>query len=235
MSIWRSLRGKDKTGRTGPLGVPGSYCMACGIGFFSYTPSICQQCGHDQRMPVPREMTNPKYMASSVVSYCHVSQKDVEYLFSQFGQHLDPNKTKQLATVFTLFNLAVASVWYLARFDAHPRRREIVQCFQQILDDYLLERYGQTEVQEARSYVASVLKELLQLTVDTNFSESAVLANVSKALQPRAESVIHDIRFLQPSRRQSTIPSAHEYAKYVSYTSSFLPPLQALLNKWHIL
>jgi len=235
MSIWRRLLGKSKTGHRGLLEVPGRYCVACGIGFFSDAQSICQQCGHDQRMPVPREMTNPKYMASSVVSYCHVSQKDVEHLFSQFDQHLDPEKTKQLATVFTLFNLGVASAWYLARFDAHPRRREIVQCFQQILEDYLLERYGQAEVQEARSYVASVLKELLQLTADTNFSESAVLANVSKALQPRAESVLRDIWFLPPSRGQFTIPSAHEYAKYVSYTSSFLPPLQALLNKWHIL
>lgn len=235
MSIWRRLRGNGKTRHTGPLELPDRYCIACGIGFFSHAPSICQQCGHDQRMPVPGQMTNPTYMAGSVVSFCHTSQKDVEYVFSQFDQHLDPEKAKQLATVFTLFNLGIASAWYVARFDAHPRQGEIVQCFQQILDDYLRKRYGRTEVQKARGYVASVLEELLQLTADTDFSERAVLANVSKALQSRAEPVIHDIRFFPPSGRQFTISSAQTYAKYVAYTSSFLPPLQALLNKWNIL
>ncbi len=150
----------------------------------------------------------------------------IDDLVKGYGTRVDQPKKDQLLNVFLLSDLAITSIVYFAHYEDNPKQDEIVECFKEALDDCLLHAYGKEEFQEARNCLASMVTEYLEA-----FKEKDFLQSVSKVLQYRAESVIFG---LPQAGKEFTLPSIHAFVKYFVHISSFLPPLQATLNRWEI-
>lgn len=209
----------------------GPYCINCGIWITSEEKNVCPQCGQDQRGSVQKEITNPKDMAYRVVSYCAMDEHHVISLFSESGYGLDAEAKKLMPAIFTLFNLGVASLWYLARYEQHPNRDEITKGFQQVTHDYLLHTWGAAKLGTAIDYLTSVIEEAEAILPGGDVKDRDVLTKIAKALQRRAESVIMGVPV--PGAK-FTVPSIHAFLLYFAHVCSFLPPLTAMLRKWDV-
>jgi len=225
-------RKKNISGQDILSSLSGKYCIGCGLGLPSQTVNKCPQCGHDQRAPIAKKTTNPHDMARAAISFgCSISMSDeykeyIDDLVKGYGTRVDQPKKNQLLKVFLLSDLAITSIVYFAHYEGNPKHEEIVECFKEALDDYLLHVYGKDEFQDARSCLASMMTEYFEA-----FNEKNWLHSFSRVLQYRAESMILGV--LLPGKKFA-LPSAHAFAKYLVHISSFLPPLQATLNKWDI-
>lgn len=234
MSFWKRVFGKSKNVDDYDIQrlLTRGYCRNCGTCLLSKDVSLCPQCGHDQRAPIAKKITNPHDMATAAISYgssCMTgddSKAYVEDLIRAYGQHLEQARKNQLLNVLLLSDLAITSIVYFARYEANPKQDEIVESFKELLDDYLLHAYGKEDFQETREYLVAMVTEYAEA-----FEAQDWLQSLSKMLQCRAESVILGL----PSLGQNfAIPSIHAFMKYFVHISSFLPPLQATLNKWEI-
>jgi hypothetical protein len=233
MSFWKRIfEEKNSTEEHEVLSWLSRYCTSCGLGLPSGAGTVCPQCGHDQRGPIVKKITNPHDMARAAISFgCSMSISDeykeyVDDLIRGYGTPVDQPKKNRLLNVFLLSDLAITSIVYFTHYEDNPKHDEIVECFKEALDDYLLHAYGKDEFQDARSCLASMMTGYFEA-----FNEKNWLHSLSRVLQYRAESVILGVPL--PGKKFA-LPDIHAFVEYFVHISSFLPPLRATLNRWEI-
>lgn len=211
-----------------PSFLSSKYCIGCGLHLPAQTVNKCPQCGHDQKAPIAKKITNPHNMARAAISFVWslVNDEYIDDFVKEYGTRVDQPKKDQLLKVFLLSDLAITSIVYFTHYEKNPKQDEIVECFKEALDDCLLHAYGKEEFQEARNFLASLVTEYLETFTEKDWPQS-----VSKVLQYRAESVILGVPL--PGKKFA-LPSIHGFMNYFIHISSFIPVLQATLNRWEI-
>lgn len=209
----------------------GPYCINCGLLMPCRSEDVCPRCGQNQKRHVQKQSTNPRDMAYQVVSYCAMDEHQVISLFSELGNPLTGEARSQVPAIFTLFNLGIASVWYLAHYEENPKRDEIVKCLQEVMHDYLLDTWGADKFGTATDYMISVVEEVEVILRREKGKHEEVVTSIVKALQKRSDSVIMGVNL--PGDK-FCIPSIHMLTVYHTHVCSFLPPLTAMLRKWEI-
>ena len=110
MSLWKRIFKKKKNIAEQDIlsFLPHKYCIACGLGLPSQTVDKCPQCGHDQRAPIAKKITNPHDMARAAISFGFSMSMSDEYkeyiddLVRGYGMQCRSTKKESTPECFSL-------------------------------------------------------------------------------------------------------------------------------------
>lgn len=197
---------------------PGNHkiCPKCSR-YIPLDATNCTQCGHDQRMPVPKKPGPLSEIAHGVIIYCISGyDKVAKEILKHVKKHtkIDKSQKNRISVETLLTQLAVGYLVFDSHFVDHPKRDELNRYFISLMEQYLSETFRSEYLPHAHRQFHLRVQQYFECLRDENWERK-----VPKLFQAHIESIEFKRPFIGPDW---ATPDAFTYMFYAVMMHPFM-------------